>query len=99
MTQLAMSPEYYAQRAAERRARWVTIHCKTCGQDMGRRRPGSVTYCGRECVGKDPAIRAQKAAKRAQLWQDPAYRQAMSDRAKVQVADPNSRFGKPRPAP
>jgi len=99
MTQLARSALYFAERAAERRAREVTLHCKTCGQDMGRRRPGSVTYCSRECVGADPDIRQSKSAKRKALWQDPAYRAERAARARVQVADPNSRFGQPRPAP
>ena len=98
MTQLAMSPEYYAQRAEQRQKQLVTIFCKICGKDMGRRKPGGINFCSRECVGRDPAIRAQKAAKRAKLWQDQSYRQAMSDRARVQVADPNSRFGPARPS-
>jgi endogenous inhibitor of DNA gyrase (YacG/DUF329 family) len=93
------SPEYYAQRAAQRQKRLVTIHCKTCGKDIGRRKPGSISYCSRACVGRDDSIRASKSAKRAKLWQDPAYRQAMLDRARVQVADPTSRFGKLRPSP
>ena len=99
MTKLSQKPEYYAQREEERQKRLVTIHCKTCGQDMGRRKPGSVTYCSRECVGRDDAIKKSKSNARKLKWQDPAYRQAMSDRARVQVADPNSRFGQPRPSP
>ena len=98
MTRLAMSPEYYAQRAAERQQRLVTIYCKTCGKDIGLRVPGSVTYCSRECVGRDDSVKKSKSNARKLKWQDPAYRQAMSERARVQVADPNSRFGKPRPS-
>ena len=91
-------PESYQQRAEQRQKRLVTIHCKTCHKDMGRRKPGSVTYCGRRCVGRDPDISRSKSEKRFLKWQDPAYRQAMSERARVQVADPTSRFGKPRPS-
>jgi len=89
-----------AERAAQRRKQPVTLYCKTSGKDMGLRMPGrKVTYCSRRCVGRDPDISRSKSEKRFLKWQDPAYRQAMSERARVQVADPNSRFGKPRPSP
>lgn len=99
MTALAMSPAYYQQRAEQRQKRRVTIHCKTCGKDMGKRKPGIVKFCSRECVGRDPTVRDSKAKKRKALWQDPAYRADMTARARVQVADPSSRFGKPHPSP
>ena len=87
MTRLAQ------QQAEQRQKRLVTIHCKTCGKDMGRRKPGSVTYCSRECVGKDPDIRQSKSNKRKALWADPAYRARMVTYAKERNADPNNRFG------
>jgi endogenous inhibitor of DNA gyrase (YacG/DUF329 family) len=89
-------PESYQQRAERRQNRLVTIHCKTCGRDMGRRKPGSVTYCSRECVGKDPDIRRSKSEQRRLKWQDPAYRKQMADRARARNADPNNRFGNAR---
>lgn len=94
MTQLASSRDYYAERARKRQARFVRIHCKTCGKDLGLRAPGSVTYCSRECVGKDPAIRQSKSAKRRLKWQDPEYRQQRSEEAKARNADPTNGFGK-----
>lgn len=99
MTRLAMTPAYYAERAEWRQQQLVIIHCKTCGKDMGQRKPGSVTYCSRSCVGKDPAIRESKSEKRKALWQNPVYRADRAAQAKRQVADPNSRFGPSRPAP
>lgn len=94
MTQLARSPEYCAERARKRQARLVTIYCKTCGKDLGLRVPGSVTYCSRECVGRDPAIRQSKSEKRQLKWQDPLYRQQRSEEAKARNADPTNGFGK-----
>ena len=100
MTKLASSPSYYAERAAQRQKRLVETFCKICHRSLGLRKPGrKVTYCSRRCVGRDPDISRSKSEKRFLKWQDPAYRQAMSERARVQVADPNSRFGKPRPSP
>lgn len=94
ITQLASSPEYCAERARKRQAQLVRIHCKICGKDLGLRAPGSVTYCSRECVGRDPAIRQSKSEKRRQLWQDPEYRQQRSEEARARNADPTNRFGK-----
>ena len=94
MTQLASSPDYCAERARKRQARLVRIHCKTCGKDLGLKIPGSVTYCSRKCVGKDPTIRQSKSEKRQLKWQDPEYRQQRSEEAKARNADPTNGFGK-----
>lgn len=93
MTRLAMSPEYEQQRAKQRQQRRVLTQCKICNKEMGWRVPGSVTYCSRECVGKDPAIQQSKAAKRRQLWQQTAYRQQRVAEAVARNADPDNGFG------
>lgn len=94
MTLLASSPDYYAKREQRQQARLVEIHCKICHKNLGLRKPGSVTYCSRECVGRDSDIRASKAAKRRQLWADPEYRQQRSKEALTRNADPGNGFGK-----
>ena len=98
MTRLAMSPEYYQQRAEQRaeqrQQRRVLTQCKICHQEMGWRVPGSVTYCSRSCVGNDPDIRASKSAKRKKLWADPEYRHKMTEYAIARNADPTNGFGK-----
>ena len=89
MTQRIMSPEYAAERERERerQKQRVLIQCKICHKEMGWRVPGSVQFCSRECVGKDPDIRASKSAKRKKLWADPEYRQRMTECAIARNAD------------
>lgn len=88
MTQRIISPEYAAKRERERQAQRIELHCKTCHKSLGLRAPGSVQFCSRECVGKDPDIRASKSAKRKKLWADPEYRQKMTECAIARNADP-----------
>lgn len=94
MTQRIMSPEYYQQRAEQQQQQRVLTQCKICHKEMGWRVPGSVQFCSRECVGKDPDIRASKSAKRKKLWADPEYRQKMAEYAIARNADPTNGFGK-----
>ena len=95
MTCLSSSPEYYAKRAEQRQKRLVETFCKICHRSLGLRKPSSrVRYCSRECVGADPDICRSKAEKRKALWQNPTYRQLMSDYAIARNADPSNGFGK-----